>query len=93
VVFDSIRFDRTKGPGTDIERQCRNSDSTRAQFADERPVEVQPGGRCRHRIGVSGKHGLIVAPVAFQIGAVDVWRQGNMTVLVEPVMKPAVAVK
>ena len=75
VLLDCRRAYRREGPGPDMERKQRGTNSGRGEFAEQRLGEVQSRGRrryCARRIGIDG---LIIGGVAGVDLTIDIVRQ------------------
>ena len=58
-----------------------------AKRGQQRLVEVQRRGGCRHRAGARGEHGLVAGRVIVGVGVFDVGRQRHMAVLFEQLQR------
>ena len=78
VIGHIVGTHRLEGAGTDVQRDRRDLDALRTQAVEQRVVEMQAGGRRRHRPRRAGIDCLIALTIERLIRAIDVRRQRHV---------------
>ena len=78
MLLDFGRAHRLEGPGPHVQRQERGFHAGRAQRLDQRRIEMQAGGRRRHRAVAGRVDRLVALAIERGVRPVDVGRQRHV---------------
>ena len=78
MVLDTLDTHRLEGTGTDMQGNEGGIHPLRADRLEQRLIEVQAGGRGRHRTGALGVDGLVALAVGRIVRSVDIGRQRHV---------------
>lgn len=83
VIRQSLCPHRLESAGADMQGNEGGADAQRAQFRQQRVIEVQARRRRGDRAPLAGKHRLVTRLVGGLRGAFDVGRQGQASVALD----------